>query len=77
MHGFDGNGPGRIRAAVDVFLPPSPVTLSFNYRLAWDMQTYGGSTQPRTFTVVIEPYGGGAGLQTNLIFTAFTGHLEL
>jgi hypothetical protein len=71
--GFDGNGPGRIRAAFDVVVPPSPVTLTFDYRLAWDMQNYDGSTKSRTFTVAIEPYGGGAGLQTNTIFTALAG----
>jgi hypothetical protein len=72
-HGFDGNGPGRIRAAVDVYLPPSPVTLSFTYRAAWDMLNYSGSTKPRIFEVVIEPYGGGIGLQTNTILTALPG----
>jgi hypothetical protein len=71
--GFDGNGPGRIRAALDVVLPPSPVLLTFDYRLAWDTQNYPGSTKPRTFAVVVEPYGGGAGLQTNVVFTAAAG----
>jgi hypothetical protein len=71
--GFDGDGPGRIRAAVDVVLPPSPVTLTFNYRFAWDMQNYSGSTLPRTFGVTIEPFGGGTGLLTNIFLTALPG----
>ncbi len=68
--GFDGGGPGRIRAALDVTLPPGPVTLTFNWRAGWDMLTYIGATLPRTFTVVIEPYGGGTGMQTNVILSA-------
>jgi hypothetical protein len=72
-HGFDGNGPGRIRAAFDVTFPPSPITLTFSYRMAWDMQNYGGATAARTFAVTIEPYGGGPALQTNTILTAAPG----
>ena len=72
-HGFDGNGPGRIRAAFDIALPPSPILLTFSYRAAWDMQNYPGSTQPRTFVITVEPYGGGIGLQTNTILTALPG----
>jgi hypothetical protein len=71
--GFDGNGPGRIRAAVDLQLPAGPILLSFDYRLAWDMQNYSGSTQPRTFAIVIEPFGGGAGVFTNIVYTAAPG----
>ncbi|MEY2427140.1 MAG: hypothetical protein QOJ40_25 [Verrucomicrobiota bacterium] len=71
--GFDGNGPGRIRTSFDVILPPSPVTMTFSYRAAWDMQSYGGSTKSRSFSVVIEPSGGGAGLQTNIFLTADPG----
>ena len=73
VHGFDGNGPGRIRAAFEVFLPPAPTILSFDYRLGWDMADYGGSTKPRIFAVTIEPSGGGPGLATNVIFTAAPG----
>ena len=72
-HGFDGAGPGRIRAAFDITLPPAPVTLTFDYRLGWDMANYGGSTKPRQFVVTIEPFGGGVGLATNLILTASPG----
>jgi hypothetical protein len=72
-HGFDGNGPGRIRAALDVVLPPSPITLSFTYRAAWDMQNYGPASQARTFVITIEPFGGGAALQTNTVLTALPG----
>jgi hypothetical protein len=71
--GFDGGGPGQIRAALDVVLPPSPVTLTFTYRAGWDMQNYSGSTKSRTFGVTIEPYGGGTALQTNTLLTAAPG----
>src|SRR5205807_2604313 len=70
VNGFDGQGPGRIRAAFDVVLPSGPVTLTFDYRLGWDMANYGGSSRPRLFVVTIEPHGGGVGVATNLIFTA-------
>jgi len=61
-----------VGAAVDVVLPPSPATLSFSYRLGWDMSSYG-ATLPRTFGVTIEPFGGGIGLQTNVLLTAAPG----
>ena len=73
VNGFDGNGPGRIRAAFEVLLPPAPTILSFDYRVGWDMADYGGSTKPRVFAVTIEPPGGGSGLATNVIFTAAPG----
>jgi hypothetical protein len=73
VEGFDGDGPGRIRVAVDVVLPPSPVTLTFKYRAAWDMLNYSGSTLPRTFGVTIEAFGGGAALQTTTLVTAGPG----
>jgi Immunoglobulin I-set domain. len=72
VEGFDGDGPGRIRVAVDVVLPPSPVTLTFKYRAAWDMLNYAGSSLPRTFGVTIEPYGGAA-FQTTTLLTAAPG----
>jgi hypothetical protein len=73
-HGFDGNGPGRIRVAFDVFLPPSsPIYMTFTYRVAWDMLNYSGATLPRMFAVTVEPYGGGVGLQTNALLMALPG----
>ena len=71
--GFDGDGPGRIRAAFDVNLPPSLATLTFTWRAGWDMLTYPGSTLPRTFGVTIEPFGGGNALQTYTVLTALPG----
>ena len=73
VNGFDGNGPGRIRAAFEVFLPPAPTILSFDYHVGWDMANFDGSTKPRVFVVTIEPAGGGSGLATNAIFTAEPG----
>jgi len=68
--GFEGNGPGKISLAQDVLLPSGPALLSFDYRVAWDMQDYGGSTLPRTFNVTIQPYGGGVPLHTFTVLTA-------
>ena len=68
--GFEGNGPGKISLAQDVFLPSGPALLTFDYRVGWDMLDYGGSTMPRTLNVTIQPYGGGAPLRTFTLLTA-------
>ncbi len=44
----------------------------FDYRCAWDLFEFGAS-EDRTFSVNIEPSGGGAPLQTDLILTAQAG----
>ncbi len=71
--GFDGNGPGRCRIAVDLLLPRGPITLTFSWRAGWDLLNYGTATLPRKFSVVLEPYGGGIGFQTNVMLTANPG----
>lgn len=73
FHGFDGNGPGTIRIGQDVTIPDAgTTTLSFDYRGAWDLRTYG-ATQPRTLAVNVQPAGGGANLATTTILTASPG----
>ena len=73
VHGFDGDGfsgpVDMIRIAQDVFI--NAPTLTFDYRGAWDL-TFGGILD-RTFTVNVEPLGGGGNLQTDLILTATQG----
>ena len=76
LTGFDGNGPGTISLAQDVFLSPSATTLSFEYQCGWDLVTFG-ATLNRTFEVDIEPKGGGAPLQTDVILTALAGTTAL
>ncbi|MFQ5649747.1 MAG: FlgD immunoglobulin-like domain containing protein [bacterium] len=76
IHGFDGDGPGTIRIAQDVTVPPSALFLEFDYRAAWDLLTFG-ATQDRTFEVNIEPAGGGTPLHTELILTAVSGTQEM
>ncbi|MCB9845462.1 MAG: hypothetical protein H6811_05715 [Phycisphaeraceae bacterium] len=73
--GFDGGGPtgSPITVAQDVFI--DDITLCFDYRGAWDL-TFGGLLD-RTFRVDIEPAGGGAALQTDLILTAPAGSTVL
>jgi len=71
LTGFDGDGPGTIRIAQDIALPEGSNQLVFDYECAWDM-TFG-ATLDRTFEVNIEPSGGGAPLQTDLILTAQAG----
>jgi hypothetical protein len=77
VHGFDGDGPGTISIAQDVILPLEVTTLEFDYRAGWDMFNFPGSTQPRTFTVHVEPFGGGAPLQSDLVLTADPGSINL
>jgi uncharacterized protein (TIGR03382 family) len=72
IHGFNGNGPGVIRVFQDMALPPGTSTLEFDYRANWDL-TCCGATLDRTFTVHIEPAGGGAPLQSDLVLTAPAG----
>ena len=68
--GFDGAGPGTITVAQEVTLPAAAVNLNFDYRAGWDMVSFGGSTLPRTFSVDIEPTGGGPPLASRLLLTA-------
>ncbi len=71
LHGFDGDGPGTISIAQDVLLPSGgPLTLYFDHREAWLF--FGGSLD-RTFTVNVEPSGGGTPMQSTLILTAVSG----
>ncbi len=72
LHGFDGNGPGTIRIAQDVTLPPGLLTLEFDYRAAWDLFNYGAALD-RLFLLTVEPVGGGSSLQTTSILTAAVG----
>lgn len=72
LPGFDGEGPGTIRIAQDVVSLKGSNQLVFDYECAWDMASFG-ATEDRTFEVNIEPSGGGAPLQTDLILTAEAG----
>ncbi len=71
--GFEGDGPGAIRLAQDVVLTNRPAQLTFDYRAAWDMKNFAGSTRPRAFAVILEPYGGGAAFRMFPFLTAAPG----
>ena len=75
--GFDGNGPGTIQMAQDILVPASAPLLAFDFRAGWDMLDYGGSTLARTFTVTVQPNGGGATLLTSVQLTAQPGTKNL
>ena len=76
LHGFDAGSPDTIEIGQDVTIPPGATgNLLFDYRGAWDM-TFG-ATLDRTFEVHIEPAGGGAPMQTDLILTAQAGSTNL
>lgn len=66
VNGWDGGGPDTIRISQDITVCSSSV--AFDYWAAWN--TTFGATIDRTFIVNIEPAGGGAPLQTDLILTA-------
>jgi len=70
--GWDGDGPGHIMAGQDYAAPAIGETLlTFDYRAAWDLlYEVGPSAYGRTFSVNIEPAGGGVPLASNQIFTA-------
>ena len=72
LTGFDGERPGTIRIAQDVVFLKGSNQLVFDYECAWNMASFG-ATEDRTFEVNIEPSGGGAPLQTDLILTAEAG----
>ncbi len=76
LHGFDGDGPGTIEIAQDLFIPAGGGDLSFDYRGAWELTTFG-ATVDRSFEVQIQPAGGGAPLQNDLILTAVAGETVL
>lgn len=75
VHGFDefGATPTTLELGQDVSIPAgSSATLTFDYRGAWDLQTFG-ATLDRTFEVHIEPSGGGAPMQADTVLTATAG----
>jgi hypothetical protein len=81
LHDFNGDDPttaanlyvNRRELYQDVALPPGTTTLEFDYRAAWELFRFG-STRDRTFSVEIEPAGGGATLlnQTVLVVPNMT-----
>lgn len=68
--GFDGGGPGTADLYQDVTMPVWTSRLRFDYRAAWDMLSYAGSTRPRTFRFEIEPSGGGPVLASQTVLIA-------
>jgi uncharacterized delta-60 repeat protein len=68
--GFEGSGPGVIRLSHDVPVTAAEPYLRFDWRAGWDMLTFTGSTLPRTFSVAIEPVGGGPVMQNTVMLTA-------
>ena len=84
LNDFNGNDPSttgtsqyvnRRELYQDVTLPANTTTLEFDYRAAWELFRFG-STRDRTFSVEIEPAGGGVPLLTQTILTAPNETLE-
>ena len=70
VNGFDGDGPDTIEYSQDVTLPANVGVLTFDYRAAWDLVSFGGGTSSRIFSVEIQPSGGGAPLASQVFLTA-------
>ena len=71
-NGFDGSGPGNILLFQDIGTPTVGQELTFDYRAGWDLLTYGAVLN-RSFSVQIQPAGGGAPLAFFLQLTAIAG----
>ena len=76
-HGFDGDGPGTIRIAQDVTIPANitDASLTFDYRLGFDLLNFGALLD-RVFEVTINEPGGGGNLASFEVFTAPAGTFE-
>ncbi|MAE68181.1 MAG: hypothetical protein CMJ18_28355 [Phycisphaeraceae bacterium] len=72
-HNFDGSVAGLIRFGQDVVIPRGTATLDFDWRAGWDFRFGGTVTEPRTFNVNVEPFGGGATLHSFSILTTGVG----
>jgi hypothetical protein len=70
--GFDGEGPGTIFLAQDVAVPVGASSISFDWRAAYDLETFG-ATLNRTFNFEVQPTGGGAPLAVFNLLTALAG----
>ena len=75
LHGWDGSGPDTIQLAQDITLSSTALSLEFDYRAAWDLQSFG-ATLDRQFMVKVEPSGGGSSLQTDTVLTAVFGTMN-
>ncbi len=78
LNDFNGNDPStsgtsqyvnRRELYQDITLPANTTTLEFDYRAAWELFRFG-STRDRTFSVEIEPAGGGTALLSQTILVA-------
>ncbi len=75
VHGFDqvSGGADTIVIGQDISISAgSGATLTFDYRGAWDLMSFG-ATLDRNFEVHIEPSGGGAPMQVDSVLTATAG----
>lgn len=56
----------------DLTLPVGTTTVAFDYRAAWELYRFG-ATQDRTFSVEVQPAGGGTPLHSETILSATAG----
>lgn len=77
LTGWDGNGPGDIAVSQDIILEPTASRLEFDYRAGWDLLNFTSATLPRTFSVQLQPGGGGPPLSTTTVLSASPGSMNL
>ncbi|MBX3746310.1 MAG: immunoglobulin domain-containing protein [Verrucomicrobiae bacterium] len=53
MHGWDAGVAGVLRLSQPIAVPAAGAVLSFRYRAAWDLQSFGTSSYPRVFRVAV------------------------
>lgn len=53
MHGWDAGAAGVLRLSQQVTVPAAGAVLSFSYRGAWDLHSFGASSYPRVFRVTV------------------------
>ncbi|MEM1450385.1 MAG: hypothetical protein AAGI22_14810 [Planctomycetota bacterium] len=73
VHGFDAIGPDSLVLSQVVTVDASMTPLTFDWRAAWDMLTVPGSTQDRTFDVVVRDEATNAELARTRLLTAGAG----
>jgi hypothetical protein len=79
VHGFDGAGSDgpAIRIAQDILVTADGARIEFDYRAAWDLETYCDACADRVFEVRVEEDGGGVTLLTQTVLTLRALHSEV
>ena len=69
VHGFESQVPSTLKLSQQTTLAAPNLSLIVDYRAGWSFSTSAPPTSPRTFSVIVEPTGGGAPLATQTILS--------